>query len=300
MPGWTAPSLRWMTRSTRPPTGDVISTSASSTARRARALEPAERGLCDLQLVVGDARAEFGARQILAQRALLELGAFDCALGGGAGSGQPALARGLARGELERGARAFDAGMRLAPRRGRARHARFGLCAAARVEQRRRQRQEPREHGAGLHRIAGVEIDAREVAEQRRRHDVAILHARHAVFVDRDLQWPAAHLGGIDRNRFRHPDQHEPEQRGQRQHHEQHAAHARAAPALALARRARFGCGARLCRVVGMAAARASSVASSCHSLLFSTPIRSRRSTRRRTASALASAAPIVTATANA
>src|SRR5690606_33424831 len=80
----------------------------------------------------------------------------------------------------ERGAGLLDAGAR----RG---DLGFGLGAGARVEQWRGPGHDRRDGLAGLDPRTRAQLDALELAADRRRDDVAVGHARHAVLVDRHL-----------------------------------------------------------------------------------------------------------------
>ena len=99
---------------------------------------------------------------------------------------------------LARDLGARDGGLGLPERVDRGGEALLGRLARLGVEQRARERQEAREHRAGLDDVALVQLDARERAGDGRGDGVALAHAGAAVVDDLLLERRPADLRHVD------------------------------------------------------------------------------------------------------
>src|SRR5205814_1731030 len=74
------------------------------------------------------------------------------------------------------------------------------LRAGALVEEGRQGRRDFRERVTLLHRVTGIETEPRQAAADRRRDDVAVLHARLAALDYLDGQGPPPDAGNVHRD----------------------------------------------------------------------------------------------------
>ncbi len=203
MPTATTASLSCSTRSTRPATG------ATSGQRWPAPVPPGswrERDSAARAVASWCAAASASNRAASCSRAFSSTSrcprsrlCFDV---------KPCAARSVARCSSERASASATPGaldVRLRPQH-------LGLGGAdpllqallgARVEQRRRARDQRGQRRAGRHRRAGLELDPQQPAGERRGHDVAVAHARLAVLVDGLAERPARDRRGLDLDRLR-------------------------------------------------------------------------------------------------